>query len=51
MNEIPDIVKQLRESEMDNKIPSIVIELREMEKSGKLNRCQIEQIDDNCNTT
>lgn len=51
MNEIPNIVKELREFEMENKIPSIVIELREMEKSGKLYSYQIEQIDNSCKTT
>jgi PAS domain S-box-containing protein len=51
MNEIPNIVRELREFEMENKIPSIVLELREMEKSGKLNSCQIEQIDNSCKTT
>jgi len=51
MNEIPSIVKELREFEMENKIPSIVIELREMEKSGKLYSYQLEQIDDLSKTT
>ena len=36
MNEIPDIVKELREQEIKYKTPDIVIELKELEKCGKL---------------
>ena len=36
MNEIPDIIKELREQELDYKTPDIVLELRELEKTGKL---------------
>jgi len=43
MYEIPEIVKELRELEINNKTPNIVNELRELEKSGKLKskQCQI----------
>ena len=43
MYEIPEIVKELRELEINNKNPNIVNELRELEKSGKLKskQCQI----------
>ena len=36
MNEIPDIVKELREQEIKYKTPDIVKELKELEKCGKL---------------
>lgn len=36
MNEIPDIVKELREQEINYKTPDIVKELKELEKCGKL---------------
>ena len=36
MNEIPDIVKELREQEIKYKKPDIVKELKELEKCGKL---------------
>jgi PAS domain S-box-containing protein len=36
MNEIPDIVKELRGLESYYKTPDIVLELRELEKTGKL---------------
>ena len=43
MYEIPEIVKELRELEINNKTPNIVNELRELEKTGKLKskQCQI----------
>ena len=36
MNEIPDIVKELREKEINYKTPDIVKELKELEKYGAL---------------
>ncbi len=43
MYEIPEIVKELRELEINNITPNIVNELRELEKTGKLysTQCQI----------
>jgi PAS domain S-box-containing protein len=51
MNEIPDIVKELRELEINYKTPNIVKELRELEECGKLESKRNEIINDDNNNT
>jgi len=53
MNEIPDIVKELRELEINYRTPHIVKELRELEKYGRLEskQCQIVKTTNNYSDT
>ena len=51
MNEIPDIVKELRQLEMNSKTPDIVKELRGLEECGKLESKQNEIVNENNKST